>query len=75
MLLVEAFDHALLIWWRRWEDQRDIPRDEKLGELGTDLGLKKIHTFIIISCTKDIHSNISNLEPFSHFNFGTSKQP
>ena len=50
---MEAFDHALLIWWRRWEDQRDIPREEKLGELGTDLGLKKINTFVIIACTKD----------------------
>ena len=39
-LLVEAFDHALLIWFRRWENL-DIPRDEKLGELGTDFGLKR----------------------------------
>ena len=42
----------MLIWWRRWEDQRDIPRDEKLGELGTDLGLKKINAFIMILSTK-----------------------
>ena len=45
VLFVEAFDQALLIWFLRWEN-RDIPRDEKLGEFGTDLGLKKVYSTI-----------------------------